>query len=164
MARSATQPQGAEEIAGAIQRDQHGQILDNLEGYLQGNQEGRAANGAGILGHVLGPRQQPVQQGIGQAAGLEPRVVEKLLQLLAPIVMGALSRSARQQQGEGSPAVNPGAVQDVLTRAQDGVRQQAPQGFDLINRLLDANHDGSALDDLARMGQGLLGGLLGGRK
>ncbi len=44
------------------------------------------------------------------------------------------------------------------------IRQEASPGADLLTLLLDRQRDGSIADDVARLGSGLLGGLVGGRK
>jgi hypothetical protein len=44
------------------------------------------------------------------------------------------------------------------------MRQAAPDAMGMLGQILDANHDGSIADDVARMGSGLLGGLLGGKR
>jgi hypothetical protein len=152
MNRNASSPDGAAALETAVARDHDGSILDSLGSLLGGGQPGP---GEAILGHVLGNRAAPVQSNIGRATGLDGQSVAQLLALLAPIVMGALGRATRQSGGRG--------VDDILGGAQDRLRQAGPQGADMFSQLLDANHDGSVVDDVARLGAGLLGGLLQGR-
>ena len=66
--------------------------------------------------------------------------------------MGALGRAS--QQGGGG-------LDEILGGAQAHVEQRAPQATDLLSQMLDSNHDGSALDDVARIGMGMLGSLFG---
>src|SRR5262245_33460759 len=54
LTRNAAQPGGATSLHAALERDHDGSVLDNLSGFFQGSVSGRAANGAGILEHVLG--------------------------------------------------------------------------------------------------------------
>jgi hypothetical protein len=153
LARNASQPQGAAALDRAL--DNHdGGLLDNLGSMLGGG--GALAAGGGILGHILGGKRAPVEQGIGQATGLSGQQVGKLLLVLAPIVMAALSRM-RQQQGVSTDQLGP-----VLQQQQQEVAKRAP-GLGGLAGILDQNNDGNIVDDLARMGPGLLGGLLGGR-
>ena len=116
---------------------------------------GGGGGGAAILGHVLGARQGAVQAGISNATGMDGASVARLLAMLAPIVMGALGRT-RQQGGADF------GLTDILSGAAAHVGQSAPGGASLIEQMLDADHDGSVIDDVARMGSGLLGGLFGG--
>src|SRR5512132_3144607 len=57
LARNASQPEGAQELHQAVANDHDGSILDNLMGYLGNPQQ---ANGAVILGHVLGDQRGSV--------------------------------------------------------------------------------------------------------
>src|SRR6185295_13450905 len=68
IARNAAQPAGAQELHQAVTNDHDGSILDNLAGYL-GNPQ--AANGSGILGHVLGDQRGSVENNLAQATGMD---------------------------------------------------------------------------------------------
>lgn len=140
--RNAADPQGAESLANALQRDHDGAILDDLMGFLGNAQQGP---GAGILRHVLGDQRTVVQQGIGQATGINPNKIGSLLEMLAPMVMGALGKTTRQQ-GTGV-----GGLFDLLGQATGQMQQQQPQVFNLVNMLLDQNRDGNVVDDVVRM-------------
>lgn len=140
--RNAADPQGAESLANALQRDHDGSVLDDLMGFLGNAQQGP---GAGILRHVLGDQRAVVQQGIGQATGINPGQIGSLLEMLAPLVMGALGKTTRQQ-GTGM-----GGLLDLLGQATGQMQQQQPQAFNLVNMLLDQNRDGNVVDDVVRM-------------
>ena len=152
--RNSSTPQGEAALGSALDRDHDGSILDNLGGLLGGGAQGGigGAIGGAILGHVLGGKQSGVQEKIGRATGLDAGAVGQLLAILAPIVLGALGRAS--QRGGGG-------LGSVLGGAREEVQAQAPQSSDLFTTILDANHDGSALDDVARMGAGMLGNLFG---
>jgi len=140
--RNAADPQGAESLANALQRDHDGSVLDDLMSFLGNAQQGP---GAGILRHVLGDQRTAVQQGIGQATGINPSQIGGLLEMLAPIVMGALGKTTRQQ-GTGV-----GGLLDLLGQATGQMQRQQPQAFNLVNMLLDQNRDGNVVDDVVRM-------------
>lgn len=157
LARNAGQPGGADAILAALGRDQHSGILDDLGGFLGGGggARGKAADGAGILGHIFGNRQPQVQGGLARASGLNPQAIGQLLTILAPIVMGALGR---QQRGRGMDG-------DALAGLLGGDSQRGDSMLGgLASVLLDQNHDGQVIDDVLRMGGGLLGGILGGKR
>ena len=44
------------------------------------------------------------------------------------------------------------------------MERDLPQEQSMLTRILDADGDGSAVDDIARMGMSVLGGLFGGRR
>ncbi|MFY9610913.1 MAG: DUF937 domain-containing protein [Blastocatellia bacterium] len=142
LARNSSTPAGAEALNQAVARDHDGSILDNLSGFL-GNSE--SANGAGILGHVLGDRRTDVQNGLAQSTGLDPGGAGQLLETVAPLVMGALGRT---QQRRGFDA---GSLSDFLGNQQQEAQASAPDMMGMLGNLLDSNKDGSVLDDVGRI-------------
>lgn len=153
LANNTSTEEGASALSDALQRDHDGSVLDNLGGLLGGVLGGNAANGAGILGHIFGGQQDNVAQGVSQASGLDMSKVGPLLAILAPIVMGAIGRAHSSTGGDT------GSLAGML----GGAAQQMGGGSGLMGILgsvLDRNHDGSAMDDVA----GMIGGILGGRR
>jgi len=147
LAHKSSQPDGAAALAGALQRDHDGSILDDVEGYLQGAGGGAApatgaADGAGILGHLLGGQQSNVAAAVGQSSGLSADSSAKLLILLVPIVMGSLGRIANAQNLDAS------GLASLLGQEHQNLSQSGAllSGF---MSLLDANHDGSVVDEIA---------------
>jgi hypothetical protein len=74
-------------------------------GGILGSVLGGGAGGS-ILGHVLGGNQSNVTNSVGQASGMQPAQVGKLLMILAPIVMAALAKR-KQQQGLDASTIGP---------------------------------------------------------
>jgi hypothetical protein len=153
LSRNASTPGGHDALESALERDHDGGILDDLGGFLGG---GAGGAGGSILGHVLGGRRDSMAESVGRASGLDAGSAAQLLAMLAPIVLGALTR-ARQQGGGG-------ALTDILGGAQSRMQQTAPQGMDIVTQMLDSNHDGNVGDDVARMGIGILGSLFSERR
>ncbi|HEV2844523.1 MAG TPA: DUF937 domain-containing protein [Thermoanaerobaculia bacterium] len=153
LSRNASQPQGAEQLAGALSRDHDGSLLDNLSDFF-GNPQG--GQGAGILGHIFGNRTPAVESQVGRTTGLNQQQVGRLLMLLAPVVLAALSRR-KQQQG-----LDPGGLGSVLQGEREHIERTQPQNRGLLESLLDRDGDGSIMDDLTGLAGGLLGG--GGRR
>ncbi len=150
MARNSASEDGASSLMGAIDRDHDGSVLDDLAGFIGNYSQG---NGAGILGHVFGGQQSAVEQTVSQSSGLDMSKVGPLLAILAPIVMGALGKTQRQE------GLGVGDLAGLL----GGSTQQMASGspvVDLLSQVLDRNRDGSAIDDV----MGMLGGFLGGKK
>ena len=102
LANNSASEDGAASLAGALSRDHDGSILDNLGGLIGGALGGNAANGEGILGHIFGGQHENVAQGVSQASGLDMSKVGPLLAILAPIVMGAVSRAHQSRGGDSS--------------------------------------------------------------
>jgi hypothetical protein len=148
LANNASQPSGAQALHQAVANDHDGSILDNLEGFL-GNPE--AANGAGILNHVLGSQQPAVTQGLTQNTGLNSNQIGLLLQIVAPLVMGMLGK---QQQQQGLDAND---LSGLLGNEKQMAEQSNPDMMSTLNGLLDINKNGSALDDILGMAGKLFG-------
>ena len=139
LARNATKPEGAQALHEAVATDHDGRILDNLKGYL-GNPE--AANGAGILEHVLGGQRPVVESNLAQATGLDQGSAGSLMELVAPLVMGAVGRTQHQNGLDSS------GLAAYLGNQQQA---EAPGMMASLTSMLDSNQDGNVGDDLARM-------------
>ena len=150
LANNASKPDGAQALHQALTQDHDGSILNDLSGFL-GNPQ--AANGTGILGHILGDQQPAVTQGLAQNTGLNSAQIGQLLQIAAPLLMGALGQQ-QQQQG-----LNPNSLSAFLGSQQQAAQQANPDMMSTLNSLLDMNRSGSALDDIL----GFLGKLFGRR-
>lgn len=157
LGRNAAQPQGAMDLFGALQRDHAGNAnLGSLLGSMLGGGTSTAgappANGAAILGHIFGANRQRAESGLGQATGLGGNAGQ-LLQWLAPIVMAFLAQRMR------SGGMDAGSLGQTLGQERARVQQQGGLGGGLLGSLLDQDGDGQVgLNDLLKMGTGLLGG------
>jgi hypothetical protein len=146
LARNAANPDGAQALQQAVTRDHDGSILDNVMDFL-GNPE--SANGAGILRHVLGGQQESIQTALGQSTGLNAGQIGQLLQIAAPLVMGAIGKTTQQQHLDAN------GLSQFLGQQQQAVAAQAPDLMSIATKFLDANGNGTILDEAA----GLLGNL-----
>jgi len=142
LARNAARPEGAQELHEAVNNDHDGSIFDNLAGHL-GNPQ--AANGAGILGHVFGGQQGTIQDTVAQASGLDPNTAGSLLEMVAPLVMGAVGQTQRQND------LDPGGLSDFLDTQRQQTEASAPGLAGALNSMLDSNNDGSVTDDVGRI-------------
>lgn len=161
MQRNASTPQGAEGLLSALNKHDGG-ILSNLGGLFNGGVDDNVVNDGGkILGHILGNKQQGVEQVIGQKAGLDAGSVGTILKVAAPILMGFLGQQSKQNNVSSSNGIG-----DLLGGLLGGNDTQQEQSF--LEKILDSDGDGSVIDDVAGMvlggnkSAGGLGGLLGG--
>lgn len=142
---------GAGALAGALDRDHDGSILDDVSGYLD---RGAGTDGDGILGHVFGGAKPQVGAALGGASNLDAGSATKLLQMLAPLVMGAMGREKRRGSLDAS------GLEALLGNEQKELGQSSSGALDLLSSILDSDKDGSIVDDLAEKGKGLLGSFL----
>lgn len=168
LGRNASQPQGAEALLGALQRDHAGGGgIGDLLGAVLGGAQSRQTDGAGMLGHIFGGQQGRAEQHLGEATGLGGDRAGQLMKILAPIVMAYLAKrmfsgnvDGGQTSGLGGGG-NPTAdvLGAILGQEQQQVRQQGGIGGGLLGAVLDQDGDGQlGLGDLLKIGGGLLGG------
>ncbi len=156
LTRNTASTGGANALLGALDRDHDGSVLDDVMGYLGGG--GSLADGAGILGHVFGGRQDKVEQAVSRTSGVDMGSVSKIMAMMAPLIMGSLGKAKRQQGFDAS------GLAAALGQQERVARKASPSGMDMIARMLDGDGDGDSMDDIAKIGAGLLGNLFGGKR
>ena len=100
LAKNTADKSGAEGLANALEKDHDGSLLDNLHDLIDGKAEQanpRAANGAGILKHILGGNQSSMVDVISGLSGLGAGKTGNLMTMLAPVVLQMLGKQKRQQ-------------------------------------------------------------------
>lgn len=163
MERNASTPEGAQGLMGALDNKHDGSILDNLGSLFGGGVDDEVkTDGSKILSHILGQKQQGVEQVIGQKAGVDSNSVSEILKVAAPILMGVLGKQKQQNNVSSQNGIG-----SLLGGLLGGSNSNKEQGF--LEQILDADGDGSVVDDVAGMllgggdkKKGGLGGLLGG--
>jgi hypothetical protein len=148
LAKNASKSDGAQSLNQALARDHDGSILNDVPAYLENP---AAANGAGILGHVLGSQEPVVAKGLSKGTGLNGEQVDQLLQIAAPLIMGLLGQK-QQQKG-----FDPDNLSAFLGGQQQKAQESNPDLMGALNTLLDADKDGTALDDVIGMAVNLFG-------
>ena len=153
LAKNAASPDGASALANALDTDHDGSILDNIGDLLGGNMtNNRAANGAGILRHVLGGKQGNAIDMISKMSGLNSAKTGNLMTMLAPIVLGMLGKQKKANNMDQS------GLSDMLSRSVNSASSKR-QEMGLLGKLLDRDGDGSVMDDIAGLGMKTLGNL-----
>lgn len=155
LGKSASQPQGAQALLGALQKDHAGMDIGSVLGAVLGGAQSRQTDGAGILGHIFGGSQPRAEAGIAQATGLGQGQASQLLKMLAPIVMAYLAKQMMSRgtaQGGGAQALG-----GLLGQEQQQIRQEGGLGGGLLGAVLDQDGDGElGIGDLMKLG-GLFG-------
>ena len=138
--RNAQQEGGLSSLSAALAGGRHSQYLDDLSSLQQPE---TAADGNGILGHIFGSKDvsRQVAARAAQSSGVGPDILKQMLPVVAAMVMASMAKRAQAAPSAGGAGLPGGGLMDML----------AP--------MLDANRDGSMMDDVA----GMLGKVLGGR-
>ena len=161
MKKNAADPQSAAGLMNALTSKHNGSILDNLGGLFQGGVATEVLDdGAGILGHILGNKQPAIENALSKQSGIDAGSIAQILKIAAPIIMGYLGRQQAQS--------NVGNANELSSLLGSMLGGQPKQNQNLITSLIDADGDGSVLDDVAGMvlgskqKKGGIGGMLGG--
>lgn len=144
---------GAQELNNALEKKHDGSILDNLSGYLSNPD---LKDGAGILNHLFGSQTSNVANAVSQSSGLDSNGSMKMLQMLAPVLMGMLGQQKKQNNLD---AEGIGNLTSMLA-SNFGSEAGASGIMEAVTNLLDANKDGNVMDDI----MGMVGKLFGGSK
>ncbi len=131
-------------IANALNNEKHsGGILDNLGSILGGSGVDKDVldDGAGILGHVFGGKEQNIAKAVSTSSGIDLDTAMNILKVAGPLVMGALGKETRQKN-----VADQSGIGDLLSGMLGGASNEQQS---IVTRLLDADGDGSIIDDVA---------------
>lgn len=136
VSRNVSQPRGLDDLVSALNKGNH-------SGYLDGSrplaEPSAIDDGNAILGHLFGSKDvsRQVASRAADKSGIGSDILKKMLPIVATMVMGSLSQ---QKSAPDS------ALTDIL-----GGGRRASAAPDLLTSFLDADGDGSVVDDLMGM-------------
>ncbi|MDH3213284.1 MAG: DUF937 domain-containing protein [Myxococcales bacterium] len=128
--RNASTAGGLDSLMKALSEGNHQRYLKHPEELTE---SASIQDGNGILGHVFGSKDvsRNVAGRASQETGIDASLLKKMLPMLAAAAMGAL---ARQNAAGGSQGLPP--------------RASGSGAGDLLSQFLDADRDGSIVDDV----------------
>lgn len=145
MGKNAESEKGASSLAKALDNHKDDNI-DDVENFLKNvNKE----DGAKILNHILGSKNPSVQRNLAKQTGMNQDQTSNLMAQLAPLLLGTLGKQKSSQKVDSS------GLAGMLAGAL-GQGKKDNNLMDSVSKLLDADDDGSIVDDLSNM----LGGFL----
>ncbi len=127
LAKNTSQKEGAISLSNALSNDHDGSILNNLSGYIKNYKEGE---GEGILKHVLGSKRNVVEKSLGARSGLDAATVGNLLTMAAPIVLGMLGKTQKQE------GLNINSLTNLLGNEQNQADNLVPGIKDMLSKIL----------------------------
>jgi hypothetical protein len=133
--RNAGTATGLEGLLGALGSGRHQQYVDNPATLTT---PAAIDDGNGILGHIFGSKDvsRDVAARAAAQSGVGPEILKAMLPMVAALVMGRLAKGQTQGGGLGAglgPLAGAGSGGGIL---------------DMLTPMLDANRDGSVLDDI----------------
>ncbi|MCB9809486.1 DUF937 domain-containing protein [Candidatus Peribacteria bacterium] len=137
----------ADSLYTAIRDDHDGSIFDNLEGLIANPQ---AAKGDKILGHIFGQQTSAIETMLGKSVGVDTAQTKGVMEILAPLVMGALGKQQTDKQQSKAEV-----LQELSDFSKESATMQDPEQ-NILMSLLDRDNDGSVLDDVMELGMEFL--------
>lgn len=137
ISRNAADPQGLDDLIGALSRGNHSQYIEQPETLVEPS---TVDEGNGILGHIFGSKDvsREVAAKAAETSGVDSSILKQMLPVLASVAMGAMSKN-----GFGSVA-GAGSVNPLASGDQGGIGG-------MLASFLDADKDGSIVDDVLGM-------------
>ena len=169
--KSQDDPNEAEALNNALDKDHDGSILDDPS-----QVEARQQEGSSILDHIFGGQKATVENQLSQNTGISMDKIGPLLGMLAPVIMGYIGKQ-KQSSGVTSGGGLGDLLGGILGGAQNQVQNEPSNPLnDILGSVLgggsQANSSGNPLNDILgsvlgggnqqQQSQGGLGGLLGG--
>ena len=142
--------EGAKSLNQALETKHDGSVLNNLEGYLKNPD---LKDGAGILNHLFGAQTSNVAQAVSASSGLSQEGSVKMLQMMAPLVLGVLGQQKKENNLDAKGVGNLTSM--FASNLTSNKNVSVIMGT--VTNMLDSNKDGNVVDDLL----GLAGKFLG---
>lgn len=142
--------EGANSLNQALETKHDGSVLNNLEGYLKNPD---LKDGAGILNHLFGAQTSNVAQAVSASSGLSQEGSVKMLQMMAPLVLGVLGQQKKENNLDAKGVGNLTSM--FASNLTSNKNVSGIMGT--VTNMLDSNKDGNVVDDLL----GLAGKFLG---
>lgn len=134
--------EGAESLLGALNKKHDGSILDDIDGYLRNPD---LEDGSGILNHLFGKQTAKVADTVSNSSGLKSDSTIKMLQMIAPILMGALGKENRDNNLD---ATGLDSLTSTLASTFANSNSNTSDIMNLVTNVLDSDKDGSVVDEL----------------
>ena len=132
---------GLESLAKALQTGNHQRYIEQPD--RLGEPE-TVRDGNAILGHIFGSKDvsRQVAGHAAQQTGIDSAILKQMLPVLASAVMGSLGQQSR---------TNASPLQGLLAQVTGGSSGESGDLAGILGNFLDADNDGSYLDDILGM-------------
>ena len=151
--KSQEDPNEAEALNNALDKDHDGSILDN-----PAQVEARVQEGGSILDHIFGGQKAQVENQLSQNTGISMDKIGPVLAMLAPLIMGYIGKE-KQSNGVNSG----GGLGDLLGGILGGAQNQAQaEPSNPLNDILGSVLGGGSQQSSGNPLNDILGSVLGG--
>ena len=151
--KSQEDPNEAEALNNALDKDHDGSILDN-----PAQVESRLQEGGSILDHIFGGQKAQVENQLSQNTGISMDKIGPVLAMLAPLIMGYIGKE-KQSSGVNSG----GGLGDLLGGILGGAQNHAQaEPSNPLNDILGSVLGGGSQQSSGNPLNDILGNVLGG--
>ncbi len=151
--KSQEDPNEAEAINSALDKDHDGSILDDPS-----QVEARQQEGGSILTHIFGGQKSQVENQLSQNTGISMDKIGPILAMIAPLIMGYIGKE-KQSSGVNSG----GGLGDLLGGILGGAQNQAQaEPSNPLNDILGSVLGGGSQQSSGNPLNDILGSVLGG--
>ena len=162
--KNVQQKGGLESLLQALNQGSHDRYLDNPDALLKPE---AVDDGNGILGHIFGSKEtsRELAKRTSRTTGISSDILKKMLPLIAGLVMGSLKKQGGNSGlldqllgglaggGRSVSSAGGGLLGKLLGGLLGGRRKKKASSspLDALTGLLDADGEGSAIDDILGM-------------
>ena len=162
--KNVQQKSGLEGLLQALNKGNHDRYLDNPDALLGAE---AVDDGNGILGHIFGKKEtsRELANRTAQTTGISAGILKKMLPLIAGLVMGSLKKQGGNSGlldqllggltggGRSTSSAGGGLLGGLLGGLFGGAKKKKASSspLDALTGLLDADGEGSAIDDILGM-------------
>ncbi len=151
--KSQEDPNEAEALNNALDKDHDGSILDN-----PAQVEARQQEGGSILDHIFGGQKTQVENQLSQNTGISMDKIGPILAMIAPLIMGFIGKE-KQSSGINTG----GGLGDLLGGILGGAQNQAQaEPSNPLNDILGSVLGGGSSESSGNPLNDILGSVLGG--
>ncbi|MDF0718497.1 DUF937 domain-containing protein [Kaistella sp. PBT33-4] len=151
--KSQDDPNEAEALNNALDKDHDGSILDDPS-----QVEARQQEGGSILDHIFGGQKSQVENQLSQNTGISMDKIGPILAMIAPLIMGFIGKE-KQSSGINSG----GGLGDLLGGILGGAQNQAQnEPANPLNDILGSVLGGGSSQSTGNPLNDILGSVLGG--
>ncbi len=151
--KSQEDPNEAEALNNALDKDHDGSILDN-----PAQVEARVQEGGSILDHIFGGQKAQVENQLSQNTGISMDKIGPVLAMLAPLIMGYIGK-----EKQSSGVTSSGGLGDLLGGILGGAQNQAQaEPSNPLNDILGSVLGGGSQQSSGNPLNDILGSVLGG--
>jgi hypothetical protein len=137
--RNASTEEGAESLFKALAQHEDDDV-DDVNGFLD---KVDTVDGSKILQHIFSGNKDRVENNLAKQTGLKSEQITGVLSQLAPLILGSLGKQKKQEH------VSASGLAGMLGGLTGDKQNSSLMGA--VNNFLDADNDGSALDDIGNL-------------